>query len=183
MYGFALCRWNTKEKPENTLSDIKQRGGVNMVKKLFQKGDVIMTTPEPGYYGVAIVLDDAKPIELSPGRLSYPMNHIMITPLLFTRPLSMADIDGKNLTPLVFSVYFDNKGDLAFWRDQVCIGIYTNRNKAEFQIIGTVDTSELYKEPLLWTPLNDRFFLCGDVASHLGREAYIQYCRDNNQKI
>ena len=151
-----------------------------MVKKLFQKGDVIMTTPEPGYYGVAIVLDDAKPIELSPGRLSYPMNHIMVTPLLFTRPLSMADIDGKNLTPLVFSVYFDNEGDLVFWRDQVCVYIYTNRNKAKFQIIGTVDTSELYTEPLLWEPLNDRFFLCGDVASHLGREAYIQYCRDNN---
>ena len=42
-----------------------------MVKKLFQKGDVIMTTPESGYYGVAIVLDDAKPIELSPGTLTY----------------------------------------------------------------------------------------------------------------
>ena len=65
-------------------------------------------------------------------------------------------------------------------RDEVCVYIYTNRNKAKFQIIGTVDTSELYTEPLLWEPLNDRFFLCGDVASHLGREAYIQYCRDNN---
>ena len=152
-----------------------------MVKRLFQKGDVIMTTPEPGYYGVAIVLDDAKPMWLSPGRQSYPMNHIMITPLLFTKPVSMEDIARESLVPLVFSRYFDNKDDLVFWRDEVCIFIYTNRNKAQFQIIGTVETSELYKEPLLWNTLNDRFFLCGDVSNDLGREAYIQYCRDNKE--
>ena len=154
-----------------------------MVKKLFQKGDVIMTTPEPGYYGVAIVLDDAKPIEISPGRMSYPLNHIMITPLLFTSPPSMKDIISESLVPLVFSRYFDNKGKLVFWRDEVCINIYTNKNKAKFQTIGTVDTSELYKEPLLWDPISDRFFLCGHASNHLGREAYIQYCRDNNKKI
>ena len=73
-----------------------------MVKKLFQKGDVIMTTPEPGYYGVAVVLDDAKPIELSPGRLSYPMNHIMVTPLIFTKPISMDDIANERLEPLIY---------------------------------------------------------------------------------
>ena len=154
-----------------------------MVKKLFQKGDVIMTTPEPGYYGIAIVLDDAIPIEISPGRMSYPMNHIMITPLIFTSPPAMEDIVGKSLVPLIFPTYFDNNGNLIYWRDEVCISIYTNRNKANFQIIGTVDTSELYTDPLLWKPLSDRFFLCGDVKKHLGREAYIQYCRDNNKEI
>ena len=154
-----------------------------MIKKLFQKGDVIMTTPEPGYYGIAIVLDDAIPTEISPGRMSYPMNHIMITPLLFTSPPSMEDIEIESLAPLVFSRYFDNKGEIVFWEREVCIYIFTNRNKAKFQIIGDVETSELYKEPLLWSPLSDRFFLCGDVADHLGREAYIQYCRDNNKEI
>lgn len=154
-----------------------------MVKKLFQKGDVIMTTPAPGYYGVAIVLDDAIPTELSPGRLSYPMNHIMTTPLLFTRPITMEDIDKESLIPLVFSVYFNHNGNRVYMYDEICINIYTNRNKAKFQIIGTVDTSQLYKEPLLWDPQPDRFFLCGDVASHLGREAYIQYCRDNHKEM
>ena len=142
-----------------------------------------MTTPEPGYYGIAIVLDDAIPTEISPGRMSYPMNHIMITPLLFTSPPSMEDIEIESLVPLVFLTYFDNKGELVPWRYEVCIHIYTNRNKAKFQTIGTVDTSELYKEPLLWEPISDRFFLCGNVAGHLGREAYIQYCRDNDKKI
>lgn len=154
-----------------------------MVRKLFQKGDVIMTTPEPGYYGIAIVLDDATPIELSPGRLSYPMNHIMITPLLFTEPVSMEDIDKEGLIPLVFTVYFDNNGELVFLRDQVCIYVYTNRNKEKYQVIGTVDTTDLYREPLLWEPLEDRFFWCGHVKNLLGREAYIQYCRDNNKKL
>ena len=154
-----------------------------MVKKLFQKGDVIMTTPEPGYYGVAVVLDDAKPTELSPGRLSYPMNHIMVTPLIFTKPISMDDITDERLVPLIFPVYFANNGNPIYWRDEVLICIYTNRNKAKLQIIGTVDASELYTEPLLWEPLSDRFFLCGDVNNNLGREAYIQYCRDNNKEI
>ena len=154
-----------------------------MAKKLFQKGDVIMTTPEPGYYGIAIVLDDAIPTEISPRRMSYPMNHIMITPLIFTSPPSMEDIVSKSLVPLIFPTYFDNNGNLIYWRDELCISIYTNRNKANFQIIGTVDTSELYTDPLLWEPLSDRFFLCGDVKNHLGREAYIQYCRDNNKEI
>ena len=154
-----------------------------MVKKLFQKGDVIMTTPAPGYYGVAIVLDDAIPTELSPGRLSYPMNHIMVTPLIFTKPISMDDITDERLVPLIFPVYFANNGNPIYWRDEVLICIYTNRNKAKLQIIGTVDASELYTEPLLWEPLSDRFFLCGDVKSNLGIEAYIQYCRDNNKEI
>ena len=154
-----------------------------MVKKLFQKGDVIMTTPEPGYYGVAVVLDDAKPIELSPGRLSYPMNHIMVTPLIFTKPISMDDIADERLVPLISPEYFANNGNPIYWHDEVRIYIYTNRNKANLQIIGTVDTSELYTEPLLWKPLSDRFFLCGDVKNNLGREAYIQYCRDNNKEI
>ena len=154
-----------------------------MVKNLFQKGDVIMTTPEPGYYGVAVVLDDAKPIELSPGRLSYPMNHIMVTPLIFTKPISMDDITDERLVPLIAPVYFANNGNPIYWHDEVRICIYTNRNKAKLQIIGTVDASKLYTEPLLWEPLSDRFFLCGDVKNNLGIEAYIQYCRDNNKEI
>lgn len=50
---------------------------------LFCKGDVIRTNPEKGFYGIAIVLDEGKKIELSPGNWSYPMCHIAITPLLF----------------------------------------------------------------------------------------------------
>ncbi|MBQ5887521.1 MAG: hypothetical protein IIW82_07745 [Clostridia bacterium] len=152
-----------------------------MTKKLFTKGNIIVTTPEEGYYGVAIVLDDAIPLELSPGRFSYPMNHILITPLLFTKPVSMDDINIQDLKPLVFTQYFNNNGGLIFWRNKICIYIYTNRNKANLTVIGDIDTTLIGDvPPLSWESMDDRFHLCGDVKSDLGREAYIQYCRINN---
>ena len=152
-----------------------------MAKKLFAKGDIIMTTPEKGYYGVAVVLDDAISLELSPGRFSFPMNHILITPLLFTKPVSVEDINIQDLKPLVFTQYFNKDGKRIYWRNKLCIDIYTNRNKAGFLVIGNVDASLIRDIPALsWKPMDDRFHLCGDVASHLGREAYIQYCRNNN---
>lgn len=46
----------------------------------FCKGDIIRTNPENGFYGVAVVLNDGVKLELSPGRFSYPMCHIAITP-------------------------------------------------------------------------------------------------------
>lgn len=65
-------------------------------------------------------------------------------------------------------------------REELCIGIYTNRNKIDLPIIGKLDnTSLLYSEPLMWTPQSDRFFLYGDVKPSLGREAYISWCRQN----
>ena len=64
---------------------------------MFSKGDVIRTNPEHGFYGVAVVLDDCKKIELSPGRFSYPMCHIAITPLLFQYKITMEDIDVSKL--------------------------------------------------------------------------------------
>ena len=60
---------------------------------LFCKGDVIRTNPEKGFYGIAIVLDEGKKIELSSGHWSYPMCHIAITPLLFRFEANIDDID------------------------------------------------------------------------------------------
>ena len=40
---------------------------------LLKKGDVIRTEPEAGYYGVAVVLSEPQPDEISPGRFSYPL--------------------------------------------------------------------------------------------------------------
>lgn len=152
-----------------------------MAKNLFTKGNIIMTTPEEGYYGIAVVLDDAIPLELSPGRFSYPMNHILITPLLFNKPVSMDDINVQDLKPLVFTQFFNSNGTSVFWRNKICIDIYTNRNKANLTVIGNVDTALIGDVPALsGTPMDDRFHLCGDVKSNLGREAYLQYCRNNN---
>lgn len=82
--------------------------------KVFRKGDVIMTTPQQGYYGIAIVLDDATKIELSPGRFSYPMNHIMITSLLFSQPITLEEICQHDIKPLLFTEYFNKQGERFF---------------------------------------------------------------------
>lgn len=37
----------------------------------FEKGDIIVTEPVEGYYGIAVVLDDGHRLELNPGRYSY----------------------------------------------------------------------------------------------------------------
>ena len=122
-----------------------------MTKKLFAKGNIIVTTPEEGYYGVAIVLDDAIPLELSPGRFSYPMNHILITPLLFTKPVSMDDINIQDLKPLVFTQYFSKNGKRIFIIGIILIinGIIKNffliwtYNKAKEQIILSTISDEV----------------------------------------
>ena len=147
---------------------------------VFCEGDVIRTNPEPGFYGVAVVLDDGEKIEIAPGKWSYPMCHIAITSLLFQFEISMEDIDVAALKPLTFSRYFSKGEKMIPWREELCIGIYTNRNKVDLPIIGKVDdTSLIYSEPLLWSPQDDRFFLSGDVSSALGRETYINWCRIN----
>ena len=154
--------------------------------KQFSKGDVIMTNPEPGYYGIAVVLNDAASIELSPGRYSSPMNHIAITPLIFTRPITIDDLDKTELKAMTFKHYWnrtDNEGNPILFGEILCIYIYTNRNKVNLPIIGKIDPSSIYEEPLLWDPHPDRFHLCGDVNTFLGREAYIQFCRDNNKEL
>ena len=150
----------------------------------FCKGDIIRTNPEPGFYGVAVVLDDGERSELSPGRWSYPMCHIAITPLLFQFEINIEDIDITTLKPMIFSTYHSKDAENVFWREELCIGIYTNRNKIGLPIIGKLDnTSLIYSEPLMWTPQGNRFFLYGDVKSSLGREAYISWCRENGIEL
>ncbi|MBO5032352.1 MAG: hypothetical protein J6D08_10775 [Lachnospiraceae bacterium] len=148
---------------------------------VFCKGDVIRTNPEPGFYGVAVVLDDGQRIEISPGKWSNPMCHIAITPLLFQFEINIEDIDIAALKPMTFSAYYSKDGEKIPWREELCIGIYTNKNKIGLPIIGKVDNvSLIYSEPLTWTPQGDRFFLYGNVDSFLGRKAYISWCREKN---
>lgn len=147
---------------------------------LFCKGDVIRTNPEPGFYGIAVVLSDGEKTELSPGRWSYPMCHIAITSLLFQYEVSIDDIDISNLKPTTFQSYFRRKdGTLVPYRNKICIDIYTTRNKANLPVIGNIDPSVVYDEPLSYEGSEDSFHLRGDPTDYLGREAYINWCRDN----
>ena len=146
--------------------------------KTFSKGDVIRTNPEEGFYGIAVVLSDGKQLEVAPGKMSYPMCHIAITPLLFQHEVTLDEINTDELQVLVFESNARRcDGSGIHWRTETCVGIYTNRNKAGLTVIGNIDPSEMYKDLLVYEPQKDRYFFYGDAAGNLGREAYIAYSR------
>ena len=145
---------------------------------LLKKGDVIRTEPEEGYYGVAVVLSEPQPDEISPGRFSYPLCHIAVTPLIFKHEITMENIDISKLEPLVFQTFaLREDGVKVAWRTKPCVDIYTYRNKANLPVIGNIDPAGIYKKPLTFDVDENTFHLCGDIKKDLGREAYIEYMR------
>lgn len=146
---------------------------------LFNKGDIILTNPEEGYYGIAVVLDDGLKLEIEPGKWSYPMCHIAITPLIFDFKPTMNDLEVSQLKPLVFMRCFALKDQPERYRDELLVHIYTNRNVLDLPIIGNIDPINVYKGKMSWEPEWDKFHLCGDIGIHFGREAYIQWLRNN----
>lgn len=143
---------------------------------LFSKGDVIRTNPEEGFYGIAVVLNESQKIEIAPGKMSYPLCHIAITPLIFQHEVILDELDINKLKPLVFdSKFLREDGKTVSWVTETYIQIFTNRNKAHLPIIGNIDPSGIYDGELLFKPQIDRFHFCGDVKAWLGRAAYISY--------
>lgn len=152
--------------------------------KVFKKGDVIRTEPEPGYYGIAVVLDSPEKQEISPGKYSYPLCHILITPLIFKEKVTINDIELGKIRPLVFRRYYKRCDEKHIsWREELCIYIYTYRNKVGLNVIGNIETAEIYDNNLPFEPQDNMCFLCGDVNAYLGRKAYIAWCRENGVTV
>ena len=146
---------------------------------LFKKGDVIRTNPEHGFYGIAVVLSVPEKIEIAPGKWSYPMCHIAVTPHIFQYEVNMDEIEALDLKPLVFQEFFQRKDGVRIpWRIKPCVDIYTNRNKVNLPVIGNIDPTDIYSEPLLFEAHEDGYHLCGDVTLYLGRPAYISWLRE-----
>lgn len=151
------------------------------IPKIFSKGDIIRTNPREGVYGIAVVLDDGKEIELSPGNWSYPMCHIAITPYIFDYEFNIENIEDLKLEPLIFKQYQIINNEKKFLRNKLCIDIYTNTNKVKLPVVGKTNPENIYPEELIWKPQFDRFHLSGDVSSKLGWEAYINWSRKNSE--
>ena len=148
--------------------------------KLLNKGDVIRTNPQQGFWGIAVVLSEK---EKSPER--HPMCHITITPLIYQHKVGLEEININDLKPLVFDRIFSLKGKEEFSRKEICIGVYTRRYTADFEIIGSIDPSIIYTGPLPFEPWHDlkiKWPLCGKPSEELGREAYINWERENDEK-
>jgi hypothetical protein len=77
--------------------------------KLFNKGDVILTNPEDGYWGIAIVLSEREKTERF-----YPQCHIAITSILSNVKLGIDDLDHNELKPLRFERVYALKNQEEF---------------------------------------------------------------------
>ncbi len=149
--------------------------------QILNKGDVIRTQPQEGFWGIAVVLSQReKTPEL------HPMCHIAITPLLFHHKVSFEEISIIDLKPLIFERIYNLPGYDIFSKEEICIGVYTRRNKPNLDIIGQIDPSLIYTGPLPFQPLHNlkiKWPLCGDPTISLGREAYITWERQNSKEM
>jgi hypothetical protein len=153
---------------------------------LFNKGDIILTNPQEGFWGIAVVLSER---ERTPEFL--PMCHIAITPLVFKKEVELSELNISDLVPLEFEKHYTfalEKGRRKrepFSKIETCIGVYTRRNKVNLKIIGNINPETVYAGPLPFSPdygLEVTFPLCGDVKPWLGNEATITYHRKNNEQ-
>ena len=104
---------------------------------LFELGDVIVTEPAEGVYGVAVVLRLHEPEE---GFL--PMCDIGVTPFAFDHCPHMDEIDFRR--PDLFRRfrkldYCEKDDSYEGTVERITVGTYTRRNKAGFKVIGRID--------------------------------------------
>ncbi len=148
------------------------------VKKHFEKGDVILTNPEEGHFGFALVLSYRDKTDRF-----LPMCHIAITPLLFTYEVSLEDVALNDLKPLNFkrTMNYSKRGKSVHGvREDLMITIYSTRNKAGLKVIGNIDTSSVYNGELLWEPQENKFHFGGTIGNNLGREAFLALHQEND---
>lgn len=143
---------------------------------LFHKGDVILTHPEEGFWGIAIVLSEREKTDES-----LPMCHIAITQLILQRPIRMADLEPHDLEPLEFARGYRTVPNGPVHIEERLVGVYTRRNKPGLKVLGKVDPSKCYSGPLPFSPdhrLKVRWPVYGDVSSRLGYEALVHWRRN-----
>lgn len=137
--------------------------------KLFNKGDVILTNPNEGFWGIGIVLSESEE-DLK--------CHIAITPLIYKHEVKFDELDIRNLKPLEFSRKYKLENIEEFTKKEICIGVYSRKNKYNLNIIGKVDSTLVYNGPLPFEPwhyLEIKWPLCGFAENDLGREAYLNW--------
>lgn len=144
---------------------------------LLNKGEVIRTNPQEGFWGIAVVLSEK---EKTPE--AYPKCHIAITPLVFQHEVTFDELKLEDLKPLEFEREYKLKGQEEFSKKEICIGVYTRRNKVKLAVIGRIDPVSVYDGPLPFEPwynLEVKWPVYGDPSDTIGREAYINWARKN----
>jgi hypothetical protein len=145
---------------------------------LLNKGDIILTNPKEGFWGIAVVLTEAEKTDNFD-----PMCHIAVTPLVFKHRITINEIDVKTLSVLEFERGVRLKPDQEYSRKETSIGIYSRKIKSLVETIGNIDASFIFNGLLSFTHDNRRKInwpLCGNVSQSLGYEAVIAWRRVND---
>lgn len=116
------------------------------------------------------------------------MCHITITSLIFQREVEFSELNLDDLVPLEFEREYafekQKKKPEPFSKTEICIGVYTRNNKADFKVIGNIAPEKVYNGDLPFEPLYDSkvaFPICGHAEKFwLGREAFIAWQRKND---
>lgn len=140
---------------------------------ILEKGQILLTKPEVGFWGIAVVLSQK---EKTKDRLA--ICHIAITPLIYNFRPSIEDIDFNLLKPLRFKRTYEIKNNHEYFKEEICIGVYTRRNKIKIEVLGQIDPLKVYDGPLPFEPMTDlgiTWPLYGDPSENFGREAYLTW--------
>jgi hypothetical protein len=151
--------------------------------ELFNKGDIILTNPEEGFCGIAVVLSEREKT-----RQFSPMCHIAITPIISQKEIQFSELNMSELTPLDYEKLitleyqkrYKPKDFKPFLEIETCIGVFTRKNKTNLKVIGNIDPKIVYNGPLPFEPLANlkiTWPLCGETNKNLGREAFITWER------
>jgi hypothetical protein len=142
--------------------------------QLLDAGDVLVTHPDPGYWGCALVLktQDATD-ELGPVCL------IGITPVIFRREFAFSELDVGQLSILEFERQIRRAdGTYTHLRRETCIGIYPRRYNAHVRVIGRADVASMTLPRLTFEVgdgANGHWPLYGQVGDGLGAEAVVTW--------
>jgi hypothetical protein len=142
------------------------------MKKNVEKGDLLKTNPLEGYWVCSLVLgtrDKTSDFDA--------MCHIAVTNAVFDHDFDVSEIDLTNLKIIHVTNY---EGKVV-----PCINIYASKLKKDIEVIGKLEPSSYYSEPLEFKIGNGSdggWPQCGPLKKSLGYEAVHQWRSVNDKE-
>lgn len=148
---------------------------------ILNKGDVIKTNPQNGYWGCALVLnvrehnDEFQPLCL-----------IAVTDFISKEDFSFAQLPVEKLSVLNIERSLRvGVNEYCDYGKEVCIEIHTRRMKSGQEVIGRIENFP-FKMPVLTYEVGDgkglEYPLCGPITASLGFQAVIAWRKANEKE-
>lgn len=141
------------------------------VKKFLEVGDVIKTNPFEGFWVCSLVLSSREKT-----KDFNELCHIAVTNSVFTHDFDISEIDSADQIIL----YKENRNGIK----APCIIICASRIKSGIEVMGNIDVSALYKNPLAFKigdGSDGGWPSCGTVSKSIGYDAIHQWRNINDR--